>query len=129
MSMISEAEKNFHKLKELPDIFYRYRFVDNTIVVEKVEKTTLGDRFFVQCLMADVNGRTRKSPVSRPYEIEFGVYDGSRKCVFFKEGDKETEAAFIFDQHYDEVISKCELKVRDCILKRKALQAIIKKGG
>jgi hypothetical protein len=78
--------------------------------------------------MVDYAGRVIKTELSRPYDIQFGVYDGHRKCVFFEEPDKEKEAALIFDKHYDEVIAKCEDKVKDCILKRKALQRIIKKG-
>ena len=123
-------EKELHqKILALPHNFYRYRLDSNTIVTELVERTNLSGYPVVLCRMVDYAGRVFKTELSRPYDIQFGVYDGHRKCVFFEEPDKEKEAALIFDKHYDEVITKCEDKVKDCILKRKALQRIIKKGG
>lgn len=127
MNKLDEATKRYERLAALPVIFYRYRFADG-IIVDKIERIKLGNHILVQSVTLLDNGKVRKSAIAQPYDIEFGVYDGHRKCIFFEECDKEREAALIFDKHYADVISKCELKVMDCILKRKALLQVFKKG-
>lgn len=120
-------------LEELPDIFYRYKLEGDEIVVTRMVKRvycldpiTVYDVYYHHYL---TNGEVVDRQVSHPERIRFGVYDGSRHCVFFEEPDKEVEAAMIFDQHLDNRIASFEEKVKDCILKRKTLQQIIRKGG
>lgn len=125
---MSRESELHQKILALPHNFYRYRLDNNALVTELVERTNLSGYPVVLCQMVDYAGRLIKTELSRPYDIQFGVYDGHRKCVFFEEPGKEEEAALIFDKHYDKVITMCEDKVKDCILKRKALQRIIKGG-
>lgn len=117
-------------LEELPDIFYRYELKGDEIVVTRMAK-----RVFYHDIVAVyyqhylANGEIIDRQVSHPERIRFGEYDGYRHCVFFEKPDKEVEAAMIFDQHLDNRIASFEEKVKDCVLKRKTLQQIIRKGG
>lgn len=116
-------------LEELPDIFYRYELKGDEIVMTRMAKRVCyHDIIAVYYQHYLANGEVIDRQVSHPEKIRFGVYDGSRHCVFFKEPDKEVEAAMIFDQHLDNRIASFEEKVKDCILKRKTLQQIIRKG-
>ena len=123
-------------LEGLPDIFYRYKLEGDEIVVTRMTKRVYRPARISHLNIIDVyyqhhlaNGEVIDRQVSHPEKIRFGEYDGSRHCVFFKEPDKEAEAAMIFDQHLENRIASFEEKVKDCILKRKTLQQIMKGGS
>lgn len=116
---------------DIPDIFYRYKFVDGGI-----EKVAVKKHIFKRsnlspfCAFIYEQGKgTRNSVLARPYDIKFGVYDGKRNAVFLESDNGEIEAANIFDDYYESRIKECEVRVKGYILSRKALQEIIRKGG
>lgn len=117
-------------LNELPDIFYRYELKGDEIVMTRMAKRVCYHNIIAVYYQHHLaSGEVIDRQVSHPEKIRFGEYDGSRHCVFFAEPDKEVEAAMIFDQHLDNRIASFEAKIKDCILKRKTLQQIIRKGG
>ena len=121
---ISRYEETQKKLQALPDIFYRYT-LDNTIIETPIKKVLYGERHLIfEYSMPQANGKLRTTQLSEPDTIKFGVFDGRRKCVFFKEPGKHREAALIFDKEYENQIAKYEAKIRKAILKRKALLPI-----
>lgn len=110
----------------LPDVFYRYIFNGYEIEVTKIEKI-IRYHNIVSFEYIKKNGTT--AGLSHPETVVLGGYDGMRHAVFLTEPDKEVEAAMIFDQHLENRIASFEEKVKDCILKRKTLQQIMKGGS
>lgn len=116
---------------DLPDIFYRYRFVDSGI-----EKVAVKKHIFKRsnlspfCAFIYEQGKgNRNSVLASPDDIKFGVYDGKRNAVFLESDNGEIEAASIFDNYYQSRIKECEERVKNYILSRKTLQEVIRKGG
>lgn len=127
MRRIKSGQKT---LEALPDIFYRYKLEGDKIVMTRmIKRVCYNDIIAVYYQHYLANGEVVDRQVSHPEKIRFGEYDGSRHCVFFEEPDKEVEAAMISDQHLDNRIASFEEKLKDCTLKRKILQQIIRKGG
>lgn len=125
----SRYEETQKKLQALPDIFYRYT-LDNTIIETPIKKVLYGGRHLMfEYVMPQANGKLRTAQLSDPDTIKFGVFDGRRKCVFFKEPGKSREAALIFDKEYENQITKYEAKIRKAILKRRDLAWCITCGG
>lgn len=125
-SRYEEAQK---KLQELPDIFYRYT-LDNTIIETQIKKVLYGKSLLIfEYVMPQANGKLRTTQLSEPDTIKFGVFDGRRKCVFFKEPGKHREAALIFDKEYENQIAKYEDKIRKAIFKRRDLAWCINCSG
>lgn len=125
----SRYEETQKKLQELPDIFYRYT-LDNTIIETPIKKVLYGGRHLMfEYVLPQGNGKLRTAQLSDPDTIRFGVFDGRRKCVFFKEPGKSKEAALIFDKEYENQIAKYEDKIRKAILKRKDLAWAINCSG
>lgn len=122
-----EAQK---RMQALPDIFYRYTLdlLDGIIVIPINKKKYSGNYLMFEYELPDTKGIMRTFGLSEPDTVRFGIFDGRRKCVFFKEPDRERDAALIFDAVYEEQVAKYEAKIRKAILKRKALQQVIKKG-
>jgi len=117
----SRHEEIQKKLQELPDIFYRYT-LDNTIVETPIKKVVYAKHYLIfEYVLPQGNGKLRTTQLSDPDTIKFGVFDGRRKCVFFKEPGKSREAALIFDKEYENQIVKYEAKIRKAILKRRDL--------
>lgn len=125
----SKHEEIQKKLQELPDIFYRYT-LDNTIIETPIKKVLYGGRHLMfEYILPQGNGKLRTSQLSEPDTVKFGVFDGRRKCVFFKEPGKSREAALIFDNEYENQIAKYEAKIRKAILKRRDLSWYINCSG
>ena len=125
----SRYEETQKKLQALPDIFYRYT-LDNTIIETPIKKVLYGEDYLMfEYVMPQGNGKLRTTQLSEPDTIKFGVFDGRRKCVFFKEPGKSREAALIFDKEYENQIAKYEAKIRKAILKRRDLALVINAGG
>ena len=125
----SRHEEVQKKLQEMPDIFYRYT-LDNTIVETPIRKVWYAKHYLMfEYIMSQGNGKLRTCQLSDPDTIKFGVFDGRRKCVFFKEPGKSREAALIFDKEYEDQITKYEAKIRKAILKRRDLAWAINSGG
>ncbi len=125
----SRYEETQKKLQALPDIFYRYT-LDNTIIETPIKKVLYGKSLLIfEYVMPQANGKLRTTQLSEPDTIKFGVFDGRRKCVFFKEPSKHREAALIFDKEYENQIAKYEDKIRKAILKRRDLAWVINCGG
>lgn len=125
----SRYEETQKKLQELPDIFYRYT-LDNTIIETPIKKVIYAEHYLMfEYVIPQGNGKLRTAQLSEPDTIKFGVFDGRRKCVFFKESGKHREAAFIFDKEYENQIAKYEAKIRKAIFKRRDLAWYINYAG
>ena len=117
------------KLQELPDIFYRYT-LDNTIIETPIKKVVYAKHYLIfEYVLPQGNGKLRTAQLSDPDTVKFGVFDGRRKCVFFKEPGKSREAALIFDKEYENQIAKYEDKLRKAIFKRRDLLRYINCSG
>lgn len=135
--MSRRAEERFQKIQALPDIFYRYTLNDRGIVVDPIKKNVRETKYSrverkvttFEYELPDVKGKLRTFTLSDPDTVKFGVFDGRRKCVFFKEPNKERDAALIFDKEYENQIVKYEDKIRKAILKRRNLAWYINCSG
>ena len=126
----SRHEEVQKKLQEMPDIFYRYTLDKGRIIETPIKKVVYAKHYLIfEYLLPQGNGKLRTAQLSDPDTIRFGVFDGRRKCVFFKEPGKHREAALIFDKEYENQIVKYEAKIRTVILKRKDLAWVINSGG
>lgn len=126
----SRHEEVQKKLQEMPDIFYRYTLVDQHIVETPIMKVIYSKHYLIfEYVMSQGNGKLRTAQLSDPDTVKFGVFDGRRKCVFFKEPGKHREAALIFDKEYENQIAKYEVKIRKAILKRRDLAWCINCSG
>ena len=125
----SRHEEVQKKLQELPDIFYRYT-LDNTIIETPIKKVVYAKHYLIfEYVLPQGNGKLRTAQLSDPDTVKFGVFDGRRKCVFFKEPGKSREAALIFDKEYENQIAKYEDKLRKAIFKRRDLLRYINCSG
>jgi len=126
----SRHEEIQKKLQEMPDIFYRYTLGDQHIVETPIKKVAYGTSYLIfEYILPQGNGKLRTAQLSEPDTVRFGVFDGRRKCVFFKEPGKSREAALIFDKEYENQIAKYEAKIRKAILKRRDLAWAINCSG
>lgn len=127
---ISRHEEVQKKLQEMPDIFYRYTLDKGRIVETPIKKVVYGQHYLIfEYILPQGNGKLRTAQLSDPDTVKFGVFDGRRKCVFFKEPGKSREAALIFDKEYENQIAKYEDKIRKAILKRRDLAWCINCSG
>ena len=127
---ISRHEEIQEKLQELPDIFYRYTLDKGRIIETPIKKVVYAKHYLIfEYVISQGNGKLRTAQLSDPDTVRFGVFDGRRKCVFFKEPGKSKEAALIFDKEYENQITKYEDKIRKAILKRKDLLWYINYDG
>ena len=127
---ISRHEEIQKKLQELPDIFYRYTLDKGRIIETPIKKVVYAKHYLIfEYVMEQGNGKLRTAQLSDPDTIKFGVFDGRRKCVFFKEPGKSREAALIFDKVYETQIANYEAKIRMAILKRRDLAWAINCSG
>ena len=116
------------RVKQLPDVFYRYIFKDGKISKTQIKKNKGIDPFMCSSLVYFERSNGTRVYLSHAERIEIGKYDGRRNAVFLEEDNAEAEAATVFDMHYNELIAECEEQVKDYILKRKALKQIMKGG-
>ena len=116
------------RIKQLPDVFYRYIFKDGKISKTQIKKNKGIDPFMCSNLVYFERPNGTRVYLSHAERIEIGKYDGRRNAVFLEEDNAEAEAAAIFDMHYNELIAECEEHVKDYILKRKTLYQIMKGG-
>lgn len=127
---ISRHEEIQKKLQELPDIFYRYTLDKGRIIETPIKKVVYAKHYLIfEYVMEQSNGKLRTAQLSDPDTIKFGIFDGRRKCVFFKEPGKSREAALIFDSVYETQIANYEAKIRMAILKRRDLAWCINCSG
>ena len=128
---MTQLEEKRQKVKALPDIFYKYYLGDDGKMLEiPVKKEEYkGSYVIFRYEMPDSKGIMRPGELARPDSIEFGVFDGKRRCVFFKESNKKREAALIFDKEDENQIAKYETKIRKVIFKRRDLARCINSGG
>lgn len=128
---MTQLEEKHQKVKALPNIFYKYYLGDDRKMLEiPIKKEEYkGSYVIFRYEMPDSKGIMRPGELARPDSIEFGVFDGRRRCVFFKEPNKKREAALIFDKEYENQISKYEAKIWKAILKRKDLARVINCSG
>lgn len=128
---MTQLEEKRQKVEVLPDIFYKYYLGDDGKMLEiPIKKENYkGGYVIFRYEMPDSKGIMRPGELARPDSIEFGVFDGKRRCVFFKEPNKKREAALIFDTEYENQISKYEAKIRKAILKRRDLARCINCSG
>lgn len=126
----SRHEEVQKKLQALPDIFYRYTLDKGRIIETPIKKVVYAKHYLIfEYVMSQGNGKLRTAQLSDPDTIKFGVFDGRRKCVFFKEPGKHREAALIFDSVYETQIANYEAKIRMAILKRRDLAWCINCSG
>lgn len=116
------------RVKQLPDVFYRYIFKDGKISKTQIKKNKGIDPFISSSLVYFERPNGTRVYLSHAERIEIGKYDGRRNAVFLEEDNAEAEAATVFDMHYNELIAECEENVKDYILKRKTLYQIMKGG-
>jgi hypothetical protein len=114
------------RVKQLPDVFYRYIFKDGKISKTQIKKNKGIDPFMCSSLVYFERPNGTRVYLSHAERIEIGKYDGRRNAVFLEEDNAEAEAAAVFDMHYNELIAECEDNVKDYILKRKTLYQIMK---
>jgi len=114
------------RVKQLPDLFYRYIFKDGKISKTQIKKNKGIDPFMCSSLVYFERPNGTRVYLSHAERIEIGKYDGRRNAVFLEEDNAEAEAAAVFDMHYNELIAECENNVKDYILKRKTLYQIMK---
>ncbi len=117
------------RVKQLPDVFYRYIFKDGKISKTQIKKNKGIDPFMCSSLVYFERPNGTRVYLSHAERIEIGKYDGRRNAVFLEEDNAEAAAAAIFDMHYNELIAECEDNVKDYILKRKTLYQIMKGDG
>lgn len=118
----SRHEEVQKKLQALPDIFYRYTLDKGRIIETPIRKVWYAKHYLMfEYFLKQSNDTFRTCQLSDPDTVKFGVFDGRRKCVFFKEPGKSREAALIFDNEYENQIAKYEAKIRMAILKRRDL--------
>jgi len=126
----SRHEEIQKKLQEMPDIFYRYTLDKGRIIENPIKKVAYAKHYLIfEYVLPQGNGKLRTAQLSDPDTVKFGVFDGRRKCVFFKEPGKSREAALIFDKEYENQIAKYEKKIQKAILKRRDLMWCINYGG
>lgn len=116
------------RVKQLPDVFYRYIFKDGKISKTQIKKNKGIDPFMCSSLVYFERPNGTRVYLSHAERIELGKFDGRRNAVFLEEDNAEAEAAAVFDMHYNELIAECENNVKDYILKRKTLHQIMKGG-
>jgi len=116
------------RVKQLPDVFYRYIFKDGKISKTQIKKNKGIDPFMCSSLVYFERPNGTRVYLSHAERIEIGKYDGRRNAVFLEEDNAEAEAAAVFDMHYNELIAECEDNVKDYILKRKTLYQIMRGG-
>jgi len=114
------------RVKQLPDLFYRYIFKDGKFSKTQIKKNKGIDPFMCSSLVYFERPNGTRVYLSHAERIEIGKYDGRRNAVFLEEDNAEAEAAAVFDMHYNELIAECENNVKDYILKRKTLYQIMK---
>lgn len=114
------------RVKQLPDVFYRYIFKDGEISKTQIKKNKGIDPFISSSLVYFERPNGTRVYLSHAERIELGKYDGRRNAVFLEEDNAEAEAAAIFDMHYDELIAEHEKYIKDCILKRNQLLPIMR---
>ncbi len=114
------------RVKQLPDVFYRYIFKDGKISKTQIKRNKGVDPFMRSNLIYFERPNGTRVYLSHAERIEIGKYDGRRNAVFLEEDNAEAEAAAVFDMHYNELIAECEDSVKDYILKRKTLYRIMK---
>lgn len=126
----SRHEEVQKKLQALPDIFYRYTLDKGRIIETPIRKVWYAKHYLMfEYFLKQSNDTFRTCQLSDPDTVKFGVFDGRRKCVFFKEPGKSREAALIFDNEYENQIAKYEAKIRKAILKRRDLSWYINCSG
>lgn len=113
------------RVKQLPDVFYRYIFKDGEISKTQIKKNKGIDPFLYSSLVFFERPNGTRVYLSHAEKIDLGKYDGRRNAVFLEEDNAEAEAAAIFDMHYNELIAEYEERIKDCILKRKTLYQIM----
>lgn len=116
------------RVKQLPDVFYRYIFMNGKISKTQIKKNKGIDPFMCSSLVYFERENGTRVYLSHAEKIELGKYDGRRNAVFLEEDNAEAEAAIVFDEHFDDEILKRELEIKDYILKRKTLKQIIDRG-
>ena len=116
------------RVKQLPDVFYRYIFMNGKISKTQIKKNKGIDPFMCSSLVYFERPNGTRVYLSHAEKIEIGKYDGRRNAVFLEEDNAEAEAAIVFDEHFDDEILKRELEIKDYILKRKTLKQIIDRG-
>ena len=114
------------RVKQLPDVFYRYIFKDGKISKTQIKRNKGIDPLMCSSLVYFERPNGTRVYLSHAERIEIGKYDGRRNAVFLEEDNAEAKAAAVFDMHYNELIAECEENVKDYILKRKTLHQIMK---
>jgi hypothetical protein len=114
------------RVKQLPDVFYRYIFKDGKISKTQIKRNKGIDPLMCSSLVYFERPNCTRVYLSHAERIEIGKFDGRRNAVFLEEDNAEAEAAAIFDMHYNELIAECEDSVKDYILKRKTLYRIMR---
>lgn len=109
------------RVKQLPDVFYRYIFKDGKISKTQIKKNKGIDPFMCSSLVYFERPNGTRVYLSHAERIEIGKYDGRRNAVFLEEDNAESEAAIIFSSHFDDEIGLREREIRDYILKKKQL--------
>lgn len=116
------------RVKQLPDVFYRYIFKDGKISKTQIKKNKGIDPFMCSSLVYFERANGTRVYLSHAERIEIGKYDGRRNAVFLEEDNAEAFAAIIFSSHFDDEIGLRELEIRDYILKKKQLLNYTKGG-
>lgn len=116
------------RVKQLPDVFYRYIFKDGKISKTQIKRNKGIDPFMSSSLVYFERSNGTRVYLSHAERIEIGKYDGRRNAVFLKEDNAESEAAIIFSSHFDDEIALRESEIRDYILKKKQLLPLINGG-
>lgn len=109
------------RVKQLPDVFYRYIFKDGKISKTQIKKNKGIDPFMCSSLVYFERPNGTRVYLSHAERIEIGKFDGRRNAVFLEEDNAEAYAAIIFSSHFDDEIGLRELEIRDYILKKKQL--------
>ena len=116
------------RVKQLPDVFYRYIFKDWKISKTQIKRNKGIDPFMSSSLVYFERPNGTRVYLSHAERIEIGKYDGRRNAVFLEEDNAEAEAACIFSSHFDDEIALREREIRDYILKKKQLLDYTKGG-
>lgn len=113
------------RMEELPDVFYRYKWVGDKIektCIVKVRRMITSSR---EVIFFEYYRNNATKHISHPETINLGKYDPKRHCVFFKGGHLEADAGKIIQDYYSDQLMKWEAEARKCIFTIRDIQKFI----
>lgn len=116
----------FENTKHLPDVFYKYEWNGSEVVKTKIRRIKVNH---IEAFGYISKTTSDMKYISRPNNVELGVWDAQRKAVFLEKDDGELDALDVIHQHYVDAFGPISKKLTANILTQKAIRQYIRSHG